>query len=120
MSKHTVPAMRHLVAEVRARADQIMRDAEAEAAELRAAADEIEADANAKEGRQQPAAPAPEETSAPCRACGQQLVRDELGWRHLDLDATGKCAGTTPPVPAPPTAPWDTVPDEGAKQEAKP
>jgi hypothetical protein len=110
-SKHTVPAMRELAKNVRAKAGQILREAETEAAELCAAADEIDADANAKEARQHQQFAGGQEPPVPCQSCGGALSRDELGWRHLDHAAANSCPGPNSPVPAAPTAPFDTVPE---------
>lgn len=123
-AEYTVPALRDtaeklcsdataLVAAAEIEAHRHVEAARQKADRMRAAAAEIEADADAKEARQQqPIAGMPPESTAPCRSCSQPLVRDEMGWRHLDRAVGADCPGATPPTPAPPTAPVDPSPTD--------
>lgn len=119
-AEYTVPALREAVEKLRSDATALLNDAnieatkhvqaaERKAAKMRASADRIAAVADSEELAQRQAAR--QEQPVPCQSCGGPLVRDELGWRHMEhADANG-CPGPSSPVPAPPTAPFETVPE---------
>ena len=87
MPKHTVPAMRHIAAELRAKADE----AENEMKDLRASADRIDAMADAEEAAQQAAATPPVSMTVPCWNCSQPVVHDGLSWRHVPGSDETRC-----------------------------
>ena len=104
-ARHTVPALREMAGNVRAKA----KDVEAEAADLHRAADEIDAIAAQLQATRQPAG-----TRAPgvraCATCGRAEFDDGLGWQHADPSIP--CA---PPIPT--TAPMAVVQDDDEVQD---
>ena len=102
-ARHTVPALREMAGNVRAKAT----DVEAEAAELYRAADEIDAIA-AQLQATRPLAGAAERT---CATCGRAEYDDGLGWQHTDPHLP--CA---PPAPAAATAAAGGEQDDGGEE----
>lgn len=118
-AEYTVPALRDTANELRSKAAahyaaeeikarQIMETARRDADAMCEAAAEIDADADAKEAAAKEARqPHGQESGmtpiGPCQACGQPLVRDQLGNAHTTMAAAEQCPGPNPPVPVPPT-----------------
>jgi hypothetical protein len=75
---YIVPALREAANRARAKAEDVLKNAAAEAEKLRATANELDVIADQKMN-------ATVETPIPetCGNCQQPLVRDELGWRHV-------------------------------------